>query len=128
MNLSQGFSQIRQQVAAAVGSTPTQYDEQAFVQPDNKIWVRATILPAKSSKPECGVGSRLRHRGILILGVFGPKNKGDGDVWALVDTLKPSFRNKRVSGILWGTPDPHRVDNDSNCQINLSCDFQFEEN
>lgn len=128
MNLGAGYSAIRQQVASAVGSTPVQYDEQAFTQPEDKLWVRANILPTKSVKPECGLGTRIRHRGILVLSVFGPKNKGDGDVWALVDTLKAPFTNKRVSGILWNTPDPKRVPNDAECQVNVICEFQFEEN
>ncbi len=117
---------------------PTQYDNVNFNPPD-ALWARVNVLEGESIQVDI-VGGVDKHRertpGVLIVQLFQPMNKGEGDIRTMADKIKAAFRAVRVIGtagvsdLLFRTPTVKRMGTDvkkEQWQLNVSCPFQYDE-
>ncbi len=84
---------------------PVQYDnDAAFVTPDNRLWVRFTVLPASCNWLEIGASRTMRDAMLAIAQIFAPLGQGDSTARALADTIATAFRGVTASSVVYGLP------------------------
>jgi hypothetical protein len=107
---------------------PVQYDnDAAFKAPDNRMWVRFSVLPAAEEWLEIGASRTVRSTMLAIAQIFSPIGTGDGTPRALADTIATAFRGVSASSIVYGLP-YIGVDGMVNAwhQINVNIPFQTD--
>ena len=107
---------------------PVQYDnDAAFKAPDNRMWVRFSVLPAAENWLEIGSSRTVRSTMLAIAQIFSPIGTGDGTPRALADTIATAFRGVAASSITYGLP-YIGVDGMVNAwhQINVNIPFQTD--
>ena len=117
-------------LVADVRNLPTQYDNHAFDNPDNKLWCRLTINFGDSSQKSFGnTGNRrFRNIGVVTAQLFGPLGVGDKTISETAVAIKAAFRGVSDSSVVYRTPSIKRIGRvGSKWQINVNCPFYADD-
>jgi hypothetical protein len=115
---------------ADVLKLPTQYDNQDYNNPDNRLWCRVSIRQGESNQVSAGGTGGNRHRtaGVMIVQIFGPTGKGDRDHLVVADAIKTAFRAVSDTDVKFRDPSVSfsgRVE--SEWQVNVTCPFYADD-
>jgi len=109
-------------------SVTTVYDNAPDTHPDDSLWVRLSIKYSQATLNEIGSQKTFRIRGRMVAQIFDRIEKGDKDINALIDTIRPFFRAVTDTGVTFMTPEVSVVGADGKWwQVNLSCPFYTNE-
>jgi len=109
-----------------------QYDNDgAFVQPNNRRWIRFNILDGEAFQRTTGTNARFEYPGVIMIQIFTLADQGDAIARAMADTINTYFRRTRdtvgADKIVFKTPsyDPIGVEGRF-WQTNVNIPFYFE--
>lgn len=72
------------------------YPNRDFTRPAGAAWYRVSFLPIDKVPASLGTTGLDEQTGILQIDLNAPRNKGDGDLYSLADTITSHFRSGRV--------------------------------
>lgn len=133
MNHSAIANAIRSRFKTLVADTkslPTQYDNQAFTPTSGTAWARVTVLFGESAQVSFGgpLGRRSRTVGVLMVQVFSPVDKGDGDLLTLAGEIATAFKGVTDTGVHFRIPSVRRAGrSDAEYQVNVECPFYADD-
>ncbi len=101
------------------------YDNAPTQKPENKKWVRFTILPGESFQVSIGTNNkRFRHPGVAMVQIFTLVESGDQTALDLADKIQKKFRSQTTDGVTYRTPSIVVVGrNEGWYQVNINCPF-----
>ena len=79
-------------VLGPVPRTPIAYDNGRYEPVDGTAWVRLSILDGDAEQADLAPSPRMRHVGLVVVGIFVPSGKLDGAARALGDAAAAIFR------------------------------------
>jgi hypothetical protein len=107
-------------------SLPTIFDNEGEQQDTSVIYCRLAILNTDSEQQDMGGGSTQRERtiGLMVAELYGPVERGDGNLLQEADFIKSQFRRTTADGVTWRTPKVRTIGRDGESwQINVTCPF-----
>jgi hypothetical protein len=78
------------------GGVPVQWDEVPFNQPASGIWVRFTLIDGEGFQASLGSTPLEKQPGVVVIGVFTPKNNGTKAARDLADKAGQAMRYKQL--------------------------------
>jgi len=143
--MSAAFEPIRKALAAFFEAgwkdggqprTPVAWPNVSFKPPENRPWVRFTILSAEARR-HLITGSRQtgqRITGLVVIQVFTPAGSGDGAAMTLADQAKELFSERRIEvaagkdPLATAVPEARVIGADREWyQVNVSTPFEYLE-
>lgn len=113
-------------IAATWVATPIAWPNVAFVPPVTGPWLRVDFLWGDGFIATKDGGSDVV--GILQLGVFGPKDEGDGDLYALAETARAMFNRLRMGDVSFeAASGPSTISEESWRAVVVSLPFTVQE-
>ena len=108
--------------------TPVDYANTFFDPQNVDEWVRFVDNSSSSRLSALGDNPLYRYRGMVTVQVFVKPSVGEGRVLALCDNVTTLFRDKRISGIQFGVPQPNKIGTrDGWYQVNVICPYYRDE-
>jgi len=99
VDVSDAWNAIRgRMVANWTGDEPIQYPNQPFTPPAGATWLRLEMTEGEGANASLGA-VHVRHRGVIWIGVYVPKNTGLAAAITLAETAAAIFENQRFSGV-----------------------------
>jgi hypothetical protein len=122
-------SRFKTQIAD-VYSLITQYDNQSLDLPDNEMCCRHAIDIHDSNQVSIGSPSSQRYRseGMMMVQLFAPIGKGDGDLLELADAIDTAFSCITDSGVTFKKAKPSKGRrSDNRWMVNVYCPFYADD-
>lgn len=109
---------------------PVQYDnDDSFEQPNNKKWIRLTILSGATMLIDLGATKRYTTPGVAQASIFVPAGEGDKEALQIADTIVSAFRTTDDSGVVYQVPEKNTIGRGDTgfFQVNVLINFTFDE-
>lgn len=90
------------QFSAAYPTTPIEWDNLPFEQPDGEIYASFRVVEAVGREAEIGTGTKTeRYTGMLRIGIHIPKDQGTKSGNAVIQTAARIFFRQSLLGVNW---------------------------
>jgi hypothetical protein len=107
MTLPDEAAPMRRRFAAEwANRTPVAWPNANFTPPQGQPWVRFGVFPAHAAQVSMGGAGnrRFRRSGLLIIEVFTPAGRGDGEANVLAEQVAAIFRGVTAEGVRYAGP------------------------
>jgi len=109
-------------------SVVTIYDNMTTEPPDNALWVRFTVSTSFSEQTSFGSRIHLRKYGDATASIHAPAELGDGDVLAMVDTVRGLFRDATIGSAVFLQPNVERIGLEQRWwRVDVVCPFYYDD-
>jgi len=130
MSYSDESTQIQNRFKSLIGTTPVEYPNISLTPTPSVLWVRLTVLNGESRQTTIGETTN-NHRmvGLIVVQIFGEKNKGNSETLAMADAVAAIFRNWCGSTVRCQAATVKEVGPDGlgRYQVNVSVPFKRDE-
>jgi hypothetical protein len=122
--------QIHERLESQISDIPVSWPNTSFTPEPDVTWVKCNIVNGDSFQVTIGSGTNaFRHIGLIVIQVFSPLNKGNGEVLALADSIASIFRNWCGTTVSCKAPSVKDIGPDGHgwYQVNVSIPFHRDE-
>lgn len=82
---------------AVGGSVPIEWEEVPFNQPASGTWIRVSIRDGQGFQASIGSKRLEKQPGVVMIGVFVPKNDGTGKIRGIADKAGQALRYRQLT-------------------------------
>jgi hypothetical protein len=120
--------QVEQHIATHWSLTTVSWPNVVFNPPEDGIWIQVTMLPGQAGQITMGTAGENRIYGVVHINLFVPLNRGMGEAWNKVDSLRSLFNRVTIGPVRFRVPSAGVPTlSQSWWQIPVSCPFSVDE-